>query len=78
MPAMYALWHLRAGHGGGIFALSWVCHGSFRGHLGGASLSPTTDPGTVHFECEIAILAGCLSVVGLSSWVEEINLKQQP
>lgn len=38
------------------------------------SLSPTTDPGTEPFECEIAIPAGHLFAVGLSSGEEE----QQP
>lgn len=74
MPGVSALWHLRAGHGGGIPALSWQCHGTLRGHLGGVSVSPTTDPGTEPFECEIAIPAGHLFAVGLSSGEEE----QQP
>lgn len=73
MPGMYALWHLRAGHGGGIPALSWQCHGAFRGHLGGVSFSPTSDPGTKHFECEIAAPAGCLFAVHLRSWEEEMS-----
>lgn len=75
---MYALRHLRAGHGGGVLALSWECHGSFRGHFGQASFSPTTGPGTEPFECEISVLASCPSAVGLSSWEGEINVKQQP
>lgn len=78
MPSKYALWYLRAGHGGGLLALSWQCHGIFRGHLGRMSLSSTTDPGTEHFKYEIAMVAGLLSAVGLSSWEEEIDLKQQP
>lgn len=67
MPSVYALWYLRAGHGGGLLALSWQCHGIFRGHLGGLSLSPTTDPGIEHFKYEIAMMAGRMSAVGLSS-----------
>lgn len=49
VPGVYALWHLRAEHGGGIPSLSWQCHGTLRGHLGGASL-------TEHFECELQSL----------------------
>lgn len=41
---------------------------------GGVSLSPTTDPGTEPFGCEIAVPAGHLFAVGLSSGEEE----QQP
>lgn len=77
MPGVNALWHLRAGQGGGIPALSWQCHGTLRGHLGGESLSPTSDPDTRNFECGVAIPADCLFAVRLCSWEEKMDLKRQ-
>lgn len=61
---MHDLWHLRAGHDGGIPSLSWQCPGVFFGHLGGVSFSPTTGLGTKHFKCEVSFPGGCVSAVG--------------
>ena len=61
---MHDLWHLRAGHDGGIPSLSWQCPGVFFGHLGGVSFSPTTGLGTKHFKCEVSFPGDCVSAVG--------------
>lgn len=59
-PGMYMLWWLRTGPGAGAPALSQRCHGVFSRHLGGASLLPTSEPGTEHSSMRLQSLGAHL------------------